>query len=130
VVFDRRKQTLYLVRERRLLPEVIVQPGGTVVWDNRFRIINSGKDAVTISVRRGAVPSTPLLSADFPDLPNAVRQLVQHTEPVVIQARETSVKIEPIIANLDRFLPFDIFVIANVLAKLAGLAHFPDIPIR
>jgi tRNA(Ile)-lysidine synthase len=130
VVFDRRTQKLYLVRERRLLPEVVIQPGETVVWDNRFRIANSGKDAVTISVRKGAVPSTPLLPADFPDLPNAVRQLVQQTEPVVVKDQETSLKIEPIIANLDRFLPFDVFVIANVLAKLAALAHFPDIPTR
>ena len=118
------------MRERRLLPETVVQPGETVVWDNRFRIGNFGKDAVTISARKGAVPCVSLLPGDFPDLPNAVRQLVQQTEPVVVKDQQTSLKIEPVIANFDRFLSFDVFVVANVLAKLVALAHFPDMPTR
>lgn len=130
VVFDRRKQVLYLVRERRLLPEVSVLPGETAIWDNRFRIVNSGKDAVTISGRKGAASGVSLLPGDLPDLPNAVRQLVEQTGPVVREGQENSLKIEPIIANLDRFLPIEIFTIANTLAKLAGLAHFHSIPTR
>jgi len=130
VVFDRRKGRLFLVRERRLLPDLIVPAGETAVWDNRFRIHSLGKHDVTISAPRPGVGLTPLLPGFDTGLPGAVHQLALQTGPVMAEGDIASVKIEPIIPQFNDFLPIDLFEIANVLAKLAGLAHFPLPPIR
>jgi tRNA(Ile)-lysidine synthase len=130
VVFDRRKNRLYLVRERRLLPEITIAGGDSAVWDNRFRIGNPGYTPVTIAARGASEDGEPLLAGRMPSLPKAVSQLARQTEPMVIGGQATTLFVEPVIANFDQFLPVELFEIANVLALLGGLAHFPKVPVR
>jgi tRNA(Ile)-lysidine synthase len=130
VVFDRRKDRLYLVRERRLLPEITIAGGDSAIWDHRFRIGNLGNVPVTIAARGTSEEAAPLLAGRMPSLPKAVSQLARQTEPVVIGGEATTLFVEPVIANFDQFLPVELFEIANVLALLGGLAHFPSVPVR
>lgn len=128
VVFDRRKQVLYLVRERRMLPRLVVPAGATAIWDNRFRIANTGQPPVTIVSRADGMAH--LLRGSLADLPGAVRQLASRTAPVAEGGDAAGVEITPILANFDQFLPIELFDIANVLAKGLGLEQFPLPPIR
>jgi tRNA(Ile)-lysidine synthase len=130
VVFDRRKDRLYLVRERRLLPEITIAGGDSGVWDHRFRIGNPGHAPVTIAARGASEEGEPLLAGRLPPLPKAVSQLARQTEPMVIGGQATTLFVEPVIANFDQFLPVELFEIANVLALLGGLAHFSSVPVR
>lgn len=131
VVFERRKGLLYITRERRGLPEATIMPGAWAVWDNRFRIHNKGKIAVRVSARGTNQAFVPLLAGDIgDDVPKAVRQRIGETEPVLLAGRAETLAVEPIIANFDRFLPLDLLQIANALAFLGGLDHFPTLPTR
>ena len=131
VVFERRATRLYLARENRGLQPVCAVLGSTIVWDQRFRIHNDGRENLTIANRNGGESAFPLLSAAIPDdLPARVRQTVLATEPVMPADCRTTVTVTPILASFDRFLPMDMLEIANALAFLGGLDHFPPLPTR
>jgi tRNA(Ile)-lysidine synthase len=125
VVLDRRGDRLYLVREQRLLPVMTIEPGATAVWDNRFRIANAGTACVTIGPCRPDVACRALLPDVPAGLPGAVRQLAAATEPVVLGRNAHRLDITPILAHFDAFVPIASFGIAEILAKLGGLAHLP-----
>jgi tRNA(Ile)-lysidine synthase len=121
VVFERRNGLLYITRERRGLPEATIAPGACAMWDNRFRIHNKGKVAARVSARGTNQAFVPLLASDIgDDVPKAVRQRLDETEPVLLAGRAEALAVEPIIANFDRFLPLDLLQIANALAFLGG----------
>src|SRR5690606_15808981 len=44
VALDRRQRGLYLCREVRSLPLLMLGPGESATWDGRFRISNSGRE--------------------------------------------------------------------------------------
>jgi tRNA(Ile)-lysidine synthase len=131
VVFDRRRQFLYICRERRSLPEMVIEPGSTTVWDNRFRFHNSGAESVVIGVRgRDRKHEEVFSHPPSGDLPGAVKQLIEATEPILLQGRRDLLTVKPIIAQFDEFLPADVLEIGNALAFLGGLDHFPELPTR
>ena len=131
VVFDGRKQFLYICRERRSLPEMMIEPGSTAVWDNRFRFHNTGSESVVIGVRgRDRKHEEVFSNPPSGDLPGAVRQLIEATEPILLQGRRDLLTVKPIIAQFDEFLPADVLEIGNALAFLGGLDHFPELPTR
>lgn len=131
VVFDRRKHLLYLVRERRSLPVTTVAPGASALWDGRFRIENHGDQPAVIGVRDAAGRGQMLLTEPLPDdLPGAVRQRIHATEPMLLDGRLAGLSVGPVIAQFDRFLPLPMFEVANALAFLTGLDHFPGLPTR
>jgi tRNA(Ile)-lysidine synthase len=130
VVFDRRKHLLYIIRERRSLPVVAVAPGATALWDNRFRIENQGEQPAVVGARIAGQPARALIG-DLPaSLPGAVRQRVEATQPMLIEGCPDHLIVKPIIAQFDRFLPLQKLAIANALAFLGGLDHFPGLPTR
>jgi tRNA(Ile)-lysidine synthase len=131
VVFDRRKHLLYLTRERRSLPTAIVEPGQTIVWDNRFRIANHGSEAAVTGAGVAGQAARALIGDDLPaNLPGAVRQRIEATEPMLLDGRSALLSTKPIIVQFDRFLPLRMLEIANALAFLGGLDHFPRLPTR
>lgn len=131
VVFDRRRERLYITREKRSLPETIIAPGTVAEWDNRFRIRNLGADPVTVGTRGARSGGLPLMAGRLSeDLPRSVAQRVLATEPILYGGRSEAVEVEPILAVFDRFLPHDLLEIGNALAFLAGLDHFPMLPTR
>lgn len=131
VVFDRRKHLLYIARERRSLPMASVGPGETAVWDNRFRITNRGCETAVIGVRSSGQTGTALLDGTLPPaLPGAVRQRLDATEPMLLAGRLAGLSVKPIIVQFDRFLPLRLLEVANALAFLGGLDHFPGLPTR
>ncbi|MBL0372453.1 tRNA lysidine(34) synthetase TilS [Rhizobium sp. KVB221] len=129
VVLERRKQRLYITRERRSLPELVIAPSDTVVWDSRFRVRNGGGSPVSVWAGAGTQGCLPLLGGDLPaDLPGSVRQRALQTEPCA--SDPASLQVVPIIAQFDRFVPSDLYEVANRLAILGGLAQFPEIATR
>ncbi len=131
VVFDRRKQLLYICRERRSLPETVIEPGSTALWDNRVRFHNQSSESAVIGVRgRDRKGGLALADPVATDLPGGVRQLIEATEPVLLQGRRDWLIMKPIIAQFDGFLPLDVLEIGNALAFLGGLDHFPGLPTR
>jgi tRNA(Ile)-lysidine synthase len=131
VVFDRRKHLLYISRERRSLPVAAIAPGATALWDNRFRIENHGVEPAVVGARGNGRIGKALIGTGLPaDLPGAVRQRVEATEPILIDGRPDQVRVKPIIAQFDRFLPLGMLAPANALAFLGGLDHFPRLPAR
>jgi tRNA(Ile)-lysidine synthase len=130
VVFDKRRRQLYLTRERRSLPEMVIDPHSTAVWDNRFRIRNTGNTPVRIGVR-GEEQGEPLLPLSLPqNLPPGIRQRALAAEPVLLSGSPQNLTLEPVIAQFDRFLPLRLLLVANALAFLLGLDHFPGLPTR
>jgi tRNA(Ile)-lysidine synthase len=128
VVCDRRHDRLFVVRERRGLPTLTIAAGGSAVWDGRYRVANHADVPVTISASH-AGPM--ILPGSLPaDLPGRVRQLAETTEPRLIAGPAGGLVTRPIIAQFDRFLPIRMLEIANALAFLSGLDHFPGLPTR
>jgi tRNA(Ile)-lysidine synthase len=48
-VVERRRQALYIGRDRRNLPALQLPPGDSVDWDGRFRVVNGSSAVVTIA---------------------------------------------------------------------------------
>jgi tRNA(Ile)-lysidine synthase len=131
VVFDRRKHLLYITRERRSLPTVTIAPGASASWDNRFRIGNRGRVPAVVGAPGSGLPGKPLIVAGLPvNLPGAVRQRIEAAEPVLIDGSPDQLSVKPIVAQFDRFLPLRMLEVANALAFLIGLDHFPRLPAR
>ncbi len=142
VIFDRRRDGLFVVRENRDLSSLHVAPDVMTVWDGRYRIHN-GLDREVIV---GAEPADrDQAMALFPDAPPAVAlramavmpRLVilddKGIEQVIAGQEETGaakVVAEPILAPFDRFLPQFDLSLATEFAVLLGCDHFPRLPIK
>lgn len=127
VVFDRRPDGLYLCREHRSLPVLRVLPGETQVWDGRFRIVNGAGQPVEVGpaeVERQAAPGL------FPGVPPAIALRAARVVPDLRgpQAATGLVKIEPVLAPYDRFLPQFDLVLARRLALMFRCDDFPSLP--
>ena len=48
VVFDRRRSGLYLYREARNLPDLVIQPHQKAIWDGRFIVTNIGAEPLMV----------------------------------------------------------------------------------
>ncbi|MGE6742788.1 tRNA lysidine(34) synthetase TilS [Allorhizobium pseudoryzae] len=130
VVFDRRRDRLFLVRESRNLPEQAILPGEAVRWDDRFCVTNAGTEALTIgphAADRDAARDA------FPLLPGSVALQAYRSLPQVIPdeaAANGRTGIRPLLAPYDRFLPQFDLKLAISLAKQAGLDEFPPSPLN
>lgn len=124
VVFDLRRDGLYLMRESRNIAALPLMPGATGVWDGRFDVENDSSNPVRI-VAAGA-SSAP----DFPaGLPSGVALRAAAAAPAVRLADESvgnereKVTITSRLAPFDRFLTRSAFVFANQMAGSFG--RFP-----
>lgn len=128
VVFDLRRGGLFLCRESRDLPVLTVEPAATVVWDERFRVTNNGKVAVTVE------PSTMErqdAQAVFANAPSSVAVRAARSVPKVhaTSGEDPEVTLAPMLAPFDRFLPQFDFELGRTMAELAACDNFPPLPI-
>ena len=124
VLFHANSSGLYLVRERRALPVVDVEPGGTILWDGRFRVTSLSKFPLRIGSSDAAVSDI----LDLPNCPPSLAKLAALVVPQVLGMGSTSddrVTIQPILAPFDRFLPQFESNLAKVIAEKLGLPPLP-----
>lgn len=116
VVFDRRREGLYLYRENRDIPGILVPPGETAVWDDRFRVENRSGEALAVS-------------AAGEDMDPALRGVFRRAARAAPRFAFTrDVGMIPVIAPYADFLPGFDLPVAEALARLLGRAPFPAPP--
>lgn len=133
VIFDLRRQGLFMHRESRDLPTVDLAIEEDAVWDSRYRVSNqSGRQAII----RPSVPDRKLATAMFADVPPAIAMRAMAVMPHVTQVPpitemdKPSVIIAPILAPFDRFLPQFDLILGRELAELFGCSALPAAPIK
>ncbi|MEB2845795.1 tRNA lysidine(34) synthetase TilS [Endobacterium cereale] len=113
VIFDRRRDGLFLLRENRNLPHLSIGAGQTVVWDGRFRIENRGLQPIEV------VAGTDHAAA-FENAHSGLAKLGARVSPHVPEQGEGLVAIAPHLAPFDRFLPVFDLPLAAAIARLMG----------
>ncbi|RAX40071.1 tRNA lysidine(34) synthetase TilS [Rhizobium tropici] len=102
VVFDLRRDGLYLMRESRNIAPLSLAPGKKGNWDGRFEISNSGR--VPLVVRPAGTEN----AAIFPsNLPKGAARRAGAALPVMttdVGTKAASVAVVPYLAPFDRFL--------------------------
>jgi tRNA(Ile)-lysidine synthase len=133
VMFDRRKDFLYLVREERGIETFEVPAGETRVWDERFEIKNDG--AFDLVVRAcGKEAQGEEIDGNASAFPAGVARRARQTMPMFegMQGEVLSagnVKCSRMIAPYDLFLPRFDLKLANAIAGLVGRGAYPLAPV-
>lgn len=129
----KRNDGLYLMRENRNLPQVTVAAGQAALWDDRFLIANGGVEEIRI----GPGPALPV-DDDDRSVPRTLARHRARVLPHVISpeggahlatANAGPLKVEPVLAPFDHFLPVFDLAVADVLAALLGRRPYPFAPI-
>ncbi|KAB1125133.1 tRNA lysidine(34) synthetase TilS [Neorhizobium galegae] len=139
VIFDRRRDGLYLVRENRGILPLHIAPGDTAIWDGRYRITN--RDFADIIVGSTA-PDRDEALALFPDVPPAIAMRAVAAMPFIEsnallstedrenkEVAERSI-VQPLLAPFDRFLPQFELTLGIQFAVLLGCDVFPRLPVK
>lgn len=134
VIFDLRREGLYMHRENRDLSLIRVPKDTVEIWDGRYRVENRMDADVEVGPTL-CERSVAILM--FPDAPAAVAMramgVMPHVESVLPSADmvdKASVIAEPIFAPFDRFLPQFDLNLACALRDLFGSDEFPAAPIK
>ncbi|QND48131.1 tRNA lysidine(34) synthetase TilS [Rhizobium lusitanum] len=124
VVFDLRRDGLYLMRESRDIRPLVLAAGADGIWDGRFRIVNHEAAAIRVEAA-GATGAM-----EFPEgLPKGAVQRARAVLPKAVVGDEgaaASVTTAPYLAPFDRFLTRFNLTFANRLA--ACLDREPYVP--
>jgi tRNA(Ile)-lysidine synthase len=139
VIFDRRRDGLYLVRENRGILPLHVPPGGTVIWDGRYRIINRASADIVVGP---TAPDRDEALALFPDVPPAIAMRAVAAMPFIESNALLSTEdrenkgvaersiVQPLLAPFDRFLPQFELTLGIQFAVLLGCDVFPRLPVK
>jgi tRNA(Ile)-lysidine synthase len=139
VIFDRRRDGLYLVRENRGILPLHVPPGSSAVWDGRYRIANGGAADIIVGP---TAPDRDEVSALFPGVPPAIAMRATAAMPFIeanalLSAEDRENEgvaersiVQPVLAPFDRFLPQFEVNLANQIAVLLGCDGFPRLPVK
>ncbi|MCO5732007.1 tRNA lysidine(34) synthetase TilS [Rhizobium sp. SSA_523] len=159
VVFERRREALFLLREERGLPVLFVEAGESAIWDGRFRIRNGSAARLRV-----APPPPDLLPQRLPglppadeDLPRRIAQLSTRSFPLCVPAEAADaaepavamtgdgiakgrgqsvtmpagVEIEPVLLPFERFLPsFDLALAQRLRCQFGLQEDLPPLPFR
>lgn len=123
----RRRNQLFLVRERRGLLPLSLEPGEGGIWDGRYAIVNDSGSELT--VRPGPPPQMP------PDLPGPIRAALAGVTPQVVgdnglfATEQREVSITPRLSLYADFLPLFDRPLANAIALLLGVEAAPSAPV-
>lgn len=128
VVFDRRRSGLYLYREGRGLPELMVPPSTKIIWDNRFLVANSGEGPII--VRAGADAARLGAGPIAAGLAEAIVKRATIAAPSFYGDEPPEVSSEPVISLYDTFLPRFDLIMADALAALLGRDRFVPPPVH
>ncbi len=134
VIFDLRREGLFLHRENRDLNTIVVAKGTAGIWDGRYRIYNRTEAEVEV----GPTPSERNMAISlFPDAPAAVAMramaAMPHFKPVLSSSDaidKASVIVEPVLSPYDRFLPQFELILGCELGLSFGCNEFPPAPIK
>lgn len=130
---QKRKDGVYLMRERRDILPLAVAPGQTTLWDGRFVIHNLGERELRIEPGSATESIGPLEA-----VPESMARHAARIVPHMVPQESTKprglddtppVRIEPALAPFDRFLPAFDLDIANAVARLFRREPYPSSPI-
>ncbi|WP_159950872.1 tRNA lysidine(34) synthetase TilS [Rhizobium sp. 18065] len=123
----RRRDGVYMLREKRGLLPLPLPPGATIVWDGRFEFRNH--TARVLRVEPAAVSSI------LPDLPGLARAAMTRISPEIrtedghVVLPDTDIESCPYLPLFDRFLPaFDV-ALADRIAAILGRGPTLSCPI-
>ena len=123
VVFDRRRDGLFLYRECRGIEDLVLPAGATGIWDGRFRVTNRNSRPVVVAAGVGdeAVPLRgPALRA------RRAMPCLKYEDGEVVPREAMS--LQAIVAPYALFLPRFDLPLANALAGLLGIGPFSSPP--
>ncbi|MBY5570923.1 tRNA lysidine(34) synthetase TilS [Rhizobium leguminosarum] len=150
VVFDLRRDGLYLARESRGILPLVLQPGEAGVWDGRFGAVNRSGTTIGVEAQAGhsLIPvlvtgiQPPRVGAvnegglgrDFPK--GAWRRAIASAPALSAEGTPLSeesarmVELTPYFAPFDRFLTRFDFIFANRLSAVFATAPYARLPLR
>lgn len=134
VIFDLRRDGLYISRENRGLLPLHIASGQTATWDGRYRIVNRGEAEIVVG---STAPDRDEALSLFPDVPPAVAMRAAAVMPCISSVggggdlpAKDAIQFSPTLGPFDRFLPqFDVNL-ASRFAVLLGCDVFPRLPIK
>jgi tRNA(Ile)-lysidine synthase len=126
VLFEVRRDGLYMLREQRDLPHVCVPAGAVRSFDGRVLVRNTGETDITVTTDgdEQAVPD------DFAGLPRRIAQSASRVLPIVTASGEAAFSMESILSPFDRFLPGFDRILANTLAIHFGRRPYVASPVK
>jgi tRNA(Ile)-lysidine synthase len=139
VIFDRRRDGLYLVRENRGILPLHLPAGTMAIWDGRYRITNTGPHEIIVGP---TAPDRNEALALFPGAPPAIAMRAVAAMPFIeanalLSAEDRENKgvaersiVRPVLAPFDRFLPQFELRFGIELAVLLGCDGFPRLPVK
>lgn len=133
VVFDLRRDGLYLARESRGILPLKLQPGETGVWDGRFFVRNGSTDVIhvdaahAIDIDEGS--STRFPKAAWKRATASAPALSAHNVPLSAEFGRL-VEVTPHFALFDRFLTRFDFTFADRLSAVFSRAPYAEPPLR
>ena len=133
VVFDKRRDGLYLSREDRGILPLSLSPGTSGIWDGRFRVFNGASFPIRIEKSGGIAAETPSGSR----LPKSALKRALAAQPAIFPADDANVSgaflgavaLEPYFAPFDRFLTRFDFIFAGRLTAAFGTRPYPTLPL-
>jgi len=128
VMFDRRRDGLFLMREHRDLPRIELEPGAAGLWDGRIWLQNTLSERIIVAAADAGEPS-PV----FAVLPSGIASRATRILPRVEMSRtgaDVSARVsqQPALGPYDRFLPRFDLALADQIAALLGRAPYPAPP--
>jgi tRNA(Ile)-lysidine synthase len=134
VIFDLRREGLYMHRENRDLISINIPGGATGIWDGRYRISNWTDRVIGVCPR---VSERAAAMVMFPDAPPAISMRamgvmpqIEIFPPSLNEIDKESVIAQPVLAPYDRFLPQFDLILGCELGLLFGCDEFPAAPIK
>lgn len=127
VVFDRRRDGLFLYRECRGIETLVLPAGATAVWDGRYRVVNRASRAITVSAfgsGAGREDDAGLTGAALRASRAAPRLKFEDGARVPADLAILG----PLLAPYARFLPRFDLPLANALAGILGSVPFSSPP--
>ncbi|RUM23769.1 tRNA lysidine(34) synthetase TilS [Rhizobium vallis] len=135
VVFDLRRDGLYLARENRGILPLVLRPGEAGVWDGRFYACNGSPTSIVVET--GSSPRTGMRGEYFERLPKAAWKRAVASAPALTSEgaplSEESVRrvdLMPYFAPFDRFLTRFDFIFADRLSAVFATAPYAGLPLR
>ena len=137
VVFDQRRDALFLTREARGILSLTLDAGASGIWDGRYRIDNAGSSSITILA--AGIAGQAIASIQFADLPSGVARSAAAAlaayagpaglTPLIGSSVPQWLPIRYFLAPFDRFLPlFDAILFREIALKFAR--PYAGIPFR
>ncbi|KQV35138.1 MULTISPECIES: tRNA lysidine(34) synthetase TilS [unclassified Rhizobium] len=131
-VFDRRRDALYLYREKRGLPAVTLTPGARAIWDARFVVENRSKQTLHLHATEDTGSTEARLFAA--GVPQAIARRaapaalsISHATP---DHQDIATVVERHIPLYDTFLPRFDLTLADRMAVLFGRGRYLVSPVH